>query len=82
MIIDTQTLFNIQVCSKAGRLLSEYTLTKATDDVATLGAAVQHARENLSDYHGDSLVLLVSQETLTKLRQVQLEVSSKHACSE
>ena len=73
-----QTTFNIQVCSKDGRLLSEYTLTQQDDDVRTIDAAERCACENLSDYHNsdnnnDRLVVVVSEETLTKLRQVQTD---------
>ena len=66
--------FNIQVCSADGRLLSQYTLTRQDHDVGTLSAAEQCARTNLSNYHGEPLVIIVSEETLTKLRQVQLKV--------
>ena len=69
-----QTIFDIQVCSADGQLLSQYTLTRQDNNVATLGAAEQRARMNLSDYHGDPLVIIVSMETLTKLRQVQIKV--------
>ena len=75
---EVQTTFNIQVCSKDGRLLSEYTLTQKDDDVRTIDAAERCACENLSDYHNsdnnnDRLVVVVSEETLTKLRQVQTD---------
>ncbi len=71
-----QTIFDIQVCSADGQLLRQYTLTRQDNNVATLGAAEQRARMNLSDYHGDPLVIIVSMETLTKLRQVQIKVGS------
>jgi hypothetical protein len=75
---EVQTTFNIQVCSKDGRLLSEYTLTQQEHDVSTIDAAERCACENLSDYHNsdnnnDRLVVVVSEETLTKLRQVQTD---------
>ena len=75
---EVQTTFNIQVCSKDGRLLSEYTLTQQDDDVRTIDAAERCACENLSNYHNsddnnDRLVVVVSEETLTKLRQVQTD---------
>jgi len=69
---DILTPFDIQVCSKDGRLLSEFTLSLYDDDVGTLGAAERCARKNLSDNHGKPLVIVVSEETSTKLRQVQL----------
>jgi len=75
---EVQTTFNIQVCSKDGRLLSEYTLTQQDHYVRTIDAAERCACENLSDYHNsdnnsDRLVVVVSEETLTKLRQVQTD---------
>ncbi len=70
-----QTIFDIQVCSADGQLLRQYTLTRQDNNVATLGAAEQRARMNLSEYHGDPLVIIVSMETLTKLRQVQIKVA-------
>ena len=75
---EVQTTFNIQVCSKDGRLLSEYTLTQQDHDVRTIDAAERCACENLSNYHdsdnnNDRLVVVVSEETLTKLRQVQTD---------
>lgn len=69
-----QSTFNIQVCSKDGRLLSEYTLTQHDHDVSTIGAAERCACENLANYQSDrdeQFVVVVSEETLTKLRQVQ-----------
>lgn len=66
-----QTTFDIQVCSKDGRLISEYMLTRRDDGVSTLSAAESCACKNLSDYHDDSLIVVVSEETLTKLHQVQ-----------
>ncbi len=71
-----QSTFNIQVCSKDGRLLSEYTLTQHDHDVSTIGAAERCACENLANYqsnHDEQLVVVVSEETLTKLRQVQTD---------
>ena len=68
--------FNIQVCSKGGRLLSEYTLTRHDHDVGTLSAAERCVLTDLSDYKGEPLVIIVTEETLTKLRQVQLRVAA------
>ena len=72
-----QTTFDVQVCSKDGRLISEYTLTRRDDDVSTLGAAETCACKNLSDYHDESLVVVVSEHTLTKLRQVQTDCQTE-----
>ncbi len=71
------TTFNIQVCSKDGRLLSEYTLTRHDDDVSTLNAAAHCACKNLSDHHGEPLVVVVSEETLTELRQIQMDCQAE-----
>lgn len=73
---EARSEFNIQVCSKDGRLLSEYTLTRHEDKVKSLAAAERCACENLSDYQsngGEQVVVVVSEETLTKLRQVQTD---------
>ena len=66
--------FTVQVCSNDGRLLSEYLLTKKEHNVTILTAAEQQALINLSDNYDEQLVIVVSEETLTKLRQVQLKV--------
>ena len=70
---ELQTTFDVQVCSKDGRLLSEYTLTRRDDNVSTLSAAETCACRNVSDYHEESLVVVVSERTLTKLRQVHTD---------
>ena len=72
---DVLTSFNIKVCSKDGRLLSEYTLTPHEHNVVTLSAAERRAQENLLDNYGESLIVIVSEETLTKLRQSQVLVT-------
>ena len=79
---EAQSTFNIQVCSKDGRLLSEYTLTQQENDVRTLGAAERCACENLVNYQGnrdDQLVVVISEETLTKLRQVQTDCRAEQS---
>jgi len=69
--------FNIQVCASDGRLLSEYTLTRNEHDLKTLKAAEYCACKNLPDYHGEPLVVVVSEETLSELCQVQTECRNK-----
>jgi hypothetical protein len=69
------TTFDIHVCSQDGRLLSEYTLTQHDDNVTTLSAAVHRAEQTLLDNYGEALVIVVSEQTLTKLRQTQLLVT-------
>ena len=66
--------FTVQVCSNDSRLLSEYLLTKKEHNVTTLAAAEQRALTNLSDIYDEQLIIVVSEETLTKLRQVQVKV--------
>lgn len=69
--------FNIQVCSNDGRLLSEYTLTRNDHDVRTLKAAESCACENLADYQGEPLIVVVSEETLSELSQVQTDCRTR-----
>ena len=69
--VETPTTFNVQVCSKDGRMLSEYTLTRRQHNVSTLAAAERRAEENIIDYFGEELLVIVSEETLTKMRQTQ-----------
>ena len=70
------TEFNVQVCSNDGRLLSEYSLTGKDHDVRTLAAAVSTARTNLADHHGEPLVIVVTEQTLTKIHQVHIKVAA------
>jgi len=77
--IELPASFTVQVCSYDGRLLSEYMLTKKEHDVTTLAAAEQQALTNLCDSCDQQLVIVVSEETLTKLRQVQLKVVCAHS---
>lgn len=76
--LEDQTLFTIQVCSDDGRLLDEYTLSRFGNNIATLDAAEGHVRDGFSDYKGDPLVVFVSQETLTKFRQLQIKVVAEN----
>ena len=78
---DVLTSFNVKVCSKDGRLLSEYTLTPHQHNVVTLSAAERRAYDNLLDNYGEPLILIVGEETLTKLRQVQRQVAANTTCS-
>ena len=75
--VDDVPSFDIQVCSNDGRLLNEYTLTRKVDNVATLIAAEDHVRDGFSDYQGEPLVIIVSQETLTRFRQLQIKVVAR-----
>lgn len=68
--------FLVQAYTQAGQLLSEKTLCTDRDDVATLHSAERFARRHLFKNRVESVIVVVSQETLTKLRQVQFRVSS------
>lgn len=74
--LEDHTSFTIQVCSSDGRLLDEYTLSRLGDNIGTLDAAEGHVRDGFSDYKGEPLVVFVSQETLTKFRQLQIKVDA------
>ena len=75
-VADDTTSFDIQVCSDDGRVLNTFRLTRPGDNVATLDAAEEFVRSGFSDYKGEPLVVYVSQETLTKFRQLQIKVSA------
>ncbi len=70
------TSFNIQVCANDGRLLNEFTLTENNHKVTTLESAEDHVRLGLSNYKGEPLVVVLSEETGTKFRQVQIKVAA------
>ncbi len=72
--VDEAASFHVQVCSGDGRLLSEYQLTRTDNSIATLEAAEDHIHKDFSDYKGEPLIVFVSQETLTKFRQLQMKV--------
>ena len=71
--VDNESMFNIQVCSNDGRMLNEYTLTPNDNDVSTLNAAESCACESLSDYRGDPLVVVVSEDRPDRFQQVQTD---------
>ena len=72
-----ETTFIIHVCSKDGRMISEYALTRKQHGVATLDAAEHCADEQLLDNFGEALIVIVSEERLTKMRQSQRLVTPK-----
>ena len=74
---ETETTFVVQVCSKDGRMINEYTLTRQQHGVATLDAAEQRAKEQLLNNSGEALIIIVSEERLTKLCQSQRLVAPK-----
>lgn len=65
--------FTVRVCSRDGRLLAEYELSAKDHNIHTLAAAEDRAIMSLADFYGEQLVIVVTEETLTKLRQVQLK---------
>ena len=68
--------FTVQLYAQDGQLLSEYTLNRRGNNVHTLGAAERCARERVANQYGEPLIVIVSEETLTKLRQVQIRVAA------
>ena len=66
--------FSIQVYARDGRCLSQFMLTLFDDDGGTLGAAERQARVNLSDNHGEPLVIVVTEDPSTNLRNLQLRM--------
>ena len=70
---DTDT-FNIQVYKDDGTLLNEYDLDPEKDGVSSLAVAKIRALKNLGDECKGRVVIVVSGETMNKLRQVQIEV--------
>jgi len=68
--------FNVQLYSDNGQLLSEYTLDPVKDKITTLRAAEECARSGMVANDLGSTIIIVSQETLTKIRQVQTTVGA------
>ena len=67
--------FSIQVCTTEGRLLSEYTLTRRKNQVASLSAAERYVRKRLANQDGEPLIIVISEETTNEFRQTQSQVS-------
>lgn len=78
--IDSPTEFTVQVCAGDGRLISEYSLTWEEHQVRTLAAAERCALTELSNYRGEPVVVVVSEQTLTKLRQVHVNLVPNEPC--
>jgi hypothetical protein len=74
---DRTNTFNIQVYTDEGRLIDEYTMDPERDKVSTLGAAEDSARKRLTQRFFEPLILIVTEQTLTKLCQVQVKVASR-----
>ncbi len=74
--LNVTNTFNIQVYNDEGRLLSEYTIDSERDQVSTLRAAEDSARKKLRQTFLEPLILIISEQTLTKLRQVQVTIAT------
>lgn len=66
--------FSVQLYRDDGQLLREYTLDPVKDRISTLRAAEESARSDMVANNLGSTIIIVSQETLTKIRQVQIAV--------
>lgn len=67
--------FSIQVCTTEGRLLSEYTLTRRKNRVASMSAAERYVRKRLVNQGGAPLIIVISEDTANEFRQTQSQVS-------
>lgn len=63
--------FNIQLCTRDGRLLAEYSLSQQGDKVRTLGAAERHVRKSLSQQSGEPVIVVISEQTRGGVHQSQ-----------
>ena len=72
--LSATSTFEVQIYTDGGRLISEYTLNQAHDNICTITAAERSARKNLANSFLEPLVLIISEYTLTKLRQIQVKV--------
>ena len=67
--------FSIQICTTEGRLLSEYTLSRRKNRVASLSAAERYVRKRLAIQDGAPLIVVISEDTTNEFRQTQSQVS-------
>jgi hypothetical protein len=67
--------FSIQVCTTEGRLLSEYSLSRRKDRVASMGAAERYVRKRLANQGGAPLIIVISEDTANEFRQTQSQIS-------
>jgi len=72
-----RSTFVVQIFAYDGRLLSEYSLSGANHKLNSLADAEALALDNLNGFFGEQVVLVVSEETLTKLRQVQRKAAPR-----
>ena len=74
--------FEIQICTIEGRLLSEYTLSRRKNRVASFSAAERHVRKRLANQDGAPLIIVISEDTIDEFRQTQSRVSFERTCQE
>lgn len=67
--------FMIQVCTTEGRLISEYTLSRRRNRVASLSAAERHVRKRLANQDSAPLIIVISEDAIDEFRQTQSRVS-------
>jgi hypothetical protein len=67
--------FSIQICTTEGRLLSEYSLSRRKNQVASLSAAERYVRKRLANQGGAPLIIMISEDTIDEFRQTQSQVS-------
>ena len=67
--------FGIQICTTDGRLLSEYTMSRRKNQVASLSAAERHVRKRLASQDGEALIIVISENTADEFRQTQSQIS-------
>ena len=66
--------FKIQVYRDDGELIDEYELDAEKDAVPSLSVAKDRALHDASKHRSGRLVIVVSGQTLTRLRQIQIDV--------
>lgn len=67
--------FKIQICTTEGRLISEYTLSRRRNRVASLSAAERYVRKRLAIQDGAPLIIVISEDTVDEFRQTQSRIS-------
>lgn len=72
----TTSTFNVQVYTHEGRFLSEYEMDSENDNVHTISEAKESAQIRIGRTSFESVVLVISEQTLTKMRQIQTTVSA------
>ena len=68
--------FSVQLYSDDGQLIGECALDPVKDNISALYAAEKSTCSDMVANDLGSTIIIVSQETLTKLRQVQITVAA------